>query len=78
MMPLMEKAFFGDFLISIRVSLLEVSYLLKKGNSMKLLKRIVIANVLGMILVAGAIIGIVGGSLVICGVSAMGLIIAGG
>lgn len=45
---------------------------------MKLLKRIVMANVLGMILVAGAIIGIVGGSLVICGVSAMGLIIAGG
>lgn len=78
MMLLMEKAFSGENLISIRVSYSEVPYLFKKRNSMKLLKKIVIANVLGIFLIAGAIIGIVGGSMVICGVSAISLIIAGG
>ncbi|MFM6930221.1 MAG: hypothetical protein ACKOX6_17255 [Bdellovibrio sp.] len=45
---------------------------------MKLLKRIVIGNVLGIFLIGGAIVGIVGGSMVICGVSAFGLMLAGG
>ena len=45
---------------------------------MEVLKGVVIGNILGVILVVCAAVGIVGGSMVICGASALGLILAGG
>lgn len=45
---------------------------------MEVLKGVIISNILGLILVAVAALGIVGGSMVICGASAFGLILAGG
>lgn len=45
---------------------------------MEVLKGIIIGNVLGLVLVTVAAVGIVGGSLVICGASAFGLMLVGG
>ncbi|WP_155723931.1 hypothetical protein [Bdellovibrio bacteriovorus] len=45
---------------------------------MEVFKNIVIGNILGSALVVVAAVGIVGGSLVICGASLVGLLLAGG
>lgn len=45
---------------------------------MELFKKILISNLIGCLFVGGACVGIVGGSLVLCGVSALGLMYVGG
>lgn len=45
---------------------------------MEILKNVLVGNVLGAVMVTGAAIGIVGGSLVICAACTLGLILAGG
>ncbi|WP_291516703.1 hypothetical protein [Bdellovibrio sp. ArHS] len=45
---------------------------------METFKNIVVGNVLGYVMVAGAAFGIVGGSFVICGAALVGLLLAGG
>ncbi|MEK2646642.1 hypothetical protein [Bdellovibrio sp. BCCA] len=45
---------------------------------METFKNVIVGNVLGAVMVAGAAIGIVGSSMVICGACAIGLILVGG
>lgn len=45
---------------------------------MELFKNILISNILGAVIVVGAVLGIVGGSLALCGASAVGLLLVGG
>ncbi|MDG0816908.1 hypothetical protein [Bdellovibrio svalbardensis] len=45
---------------------------------MGLLKKIVYSNAIGFFMIVGACVGIVGGSMVICGASVIGLLLSGG
>lgn len=45
---------------------------------MRMVKNIVVSNVIGAIMVVGACVGIVGGSMVLCGAAMVGLWISGG
>ncbi len=45
---------------------------------METFKNVVVSNLIGCVVVTGACVGIVGASLALCGISALGLILAGG
>lgn len=54
------------------------NFLAESEEIMRMVKNIVVSNVIGAIMVVGACVGIVGGSMVLCGAAMVGLWISGG